>query len=311
MNAGEQRFSALGDRSSTGPLPPPCGEGEGGGGPELSEPAARKAAASAEFRSEPPPPPTHKGEGRDRPASLTTGVLHGVGLGPGDPELMTVRAARLVREARVVAWFAKKGRKGNARAILDGLIPEAAEQIALEYPMTTEAHFETDEYVSALSGFYAEAAATLEARLASGLDVVLVSEGDPFFYGSFMHLYVRLKDRFRVTVTPGVTGMAACWAAGGEPITWGDDVLTVLPATLSEAELTRRLGDADAAVVMKIGGNFAKVRRALTAAGLGDRAIYAERGSMAGEAVCRLSEKATDEAPYFSMVLVPGRGRRP
>ncbi|PZQ88609.1 MAG: precorrin-2 C(20)-methyltransferase [Leifsonia xyli] len=247
---------------------------------------------------------------RAAPRNLA-GTLHGVGLGPGDPELMTVRAIRLIRAAGVVAWFAKRGRTGNARTIIEGLLPSNAEQIALEYPMTTEAHFESAEYVSALSAFYDDAAAALAARLSCGSDVLLVSEGDPFFYGSFMHVYIRLKDRFRVTVTPGVTGMAACWATSREPITWGDDVLCVLPATLSEAELTRRLSDADAAVVMKLGGNCAKVRRAIEGAGLVDRAIYVERGSMPGEVVQPLAARATDDAPYFSMILVPGKGRRP
>src|SRR5690606_22079856 len=131
---------------------------------------------------------------------------------------------------------------------------------------------------------------------------------DPFFYGSFMHLWRRLRGRFSVEVVPGVTGMSGCWSRAGVPITWGDDVLTVLPATLAKEELVRRLGVTDAAVIMKLGRNLPKVRAALIEAGLIERAVFVERGTMDGEIVCPLAEKADDEAPYFAMVLVPGEG---
>ncbi|MBD8903470.1 precorrin-2 C(20)-methyltransferase, partial [Methylobacterium bullatum] len=145
----------------------------------------------------------------------------------------------------------------------------------------------------------------------AGRDVAILSEGDPFFYGSFMHLWRRLKDRFPVEVVPGVTGMSGCWTRAGTPITWGDDVLTILPATLGHDALVERLRITDAAVIMKLGRHLPKVRRALAETGLLDRAVYVERGTMAGEKVIALAEKPDDDAPYFSMVLVPGEGRRP
>ncbi|SON56601.1 Precorrin-2 C(20)-methyltransferase [Hartmannibacter diazotrophicus] len=246
-----------------------------------------------------------------RTGTVVAGTLHGVGLGPGDPELLTVRAVRLIQSSPVLAYFAKAGRRGNARAIVDQWIAEGTEEMPLLYPVTTEIHFADDGYVSALSGFYAEAAERIAEKLAGGQDVALVCEGDPMFYGSFMHLFTRLKDRFEVSITAGVSGMSGCWAAAGQPMTWGDDILTVLPGTLDLEALTERLRQTDAAVIMKLGSNFPKVREAIRAAGLLERAIYVERGTMAGETIVPLIAKTDDKAPYFSMILIPGEGRRP
>lgn len=240
-----------------------------------------------------------------------SGLLYGVGLGPGDPELVTIKAARLVREAPVVAWFAKKGRRGHARTIADSFIASAAEQVPLYYPVTTEIPFADAAYEQALARFYEESADALAKRLDSGADVALLCEGDPMFYGSFMHLYERLRPRFRVEVCAGVSGMSGCFAASGQTMTWGDDVLTVLPGTLSEQDLARRLATTNAAVVMKLGANLPKVERALRTAGLFERAVYVERGTMPGERVLPLARLAGASAPYFSMILVPGNGRRP
>ncbi|MTW17855.1 precorrin-2 C(20)-methyltransferase [Rhodoplanes serenus] len=238
------------------------------------------------------------------------GSVFGVGLGPGDPELISVKAARLIATASVVAYFCKAGRTSNARTIAAGLLPAGIAEIAMAYPVTTEIDVADPAYNTALAAFYDACVARLAAETAAGRDVVVLCEGDPFLYGSFMHLYTRLRE-VRVAVVPGIPGMAGCWTAAGTPITWGDDVLTVLPATLDEATLTRRMGDTDALVVMKLGRNLPKVRRALAAAGLVDRAIYVERGTMAGERVVRLADKDDDTAPYFAIVLVPGQGRRP
>src|SRR5947209_4688184 len=243
---------------------------------------------------------------------VIAGTLHGIGVGPGDPELLTMRAVRLIREARVVAYFAKKGRRGHARTIIEPWLERACEELPLYYPMTTEVHFGDAAYRREVAAFYDEAAGTIALRLEAGEDVALLCEGDPFFYGSFMHVFDRLKQSCKVSVCPGVTGMSGCWAAAATPITWGDDVLTVLPGTLDEQSLVQRLSGTDAAVVMKLGSNFPKVRRAIEAAGLTERAIYIERGTMAGERILPQADTAPDEpAPYFSLVCIPGRGRRP
>jgi precorrin-2/cobalt-factor-2 C20-methyltransferase len=241
----------------------------------------------------------------------TSGRLYGVGLGPGDPDLVTVKAVKAIEGAAVVAWFCKKGRRGHARTIADGWMKPGVTELPLVYPVTVEIPFEDTAYVDSLSGFYAQAAEILAGHLAQGRDVALLCEGDPFFYGSYMHMHERLKDRFPITVCPGVTGMSGCWTAAVQPMTWGDDVLTVLPGTLPAPTLAERLDGCDAAVIMKLGRNLPKVRAVLAQAGLVDRAIYVERGTMADEVVMRLADKTDDQAPYFSMILVPGRGRRP
>jgi len=240
-----------------------------------------------------------------------TGRLYGIGLGPGDPELLTLKALRLIQAAPVVSYFAKAGRRGNARTIVDQWMTGSAEEIPLYYPMTTEHAFDSPVYVSVLTEFYEGAVASLSAHLDAGRDVALLAEGDPLFYGSFMHLYVRLRDRYPVTLVPGVTGMTGCWSVAGEPMTWGDDTMSVLPGTLSHAGLVEKLRATDAAVIMKLGRNFAKVREAVAEAGLLPRAIYVERGTMADELVMPLAEKTDGKAPYFSLILIPGQGRRP
>ena len=239
----------------------------------------------------------------------TPGKIYGVGVGPGDPELMTLKAARILAAAPVLAHFRKRGQPGYARGIVEGFLHPECRELALDYPLTTEVSREDAGYKAALTSFYDGVAGELEAIAGSGQDVAVVCEGDPFFYGSFMHVYQRLASRHRVEVVPGITGMSACWTRSGKPITYGDDVLTVLPGTLALEALIERMRVADALVVIKLGRNFAKVRRALTTAGLAERAVYVERGSMAGELIVPLNQKLDDDAPYFSMILVPGRGR--
>ncbi|MDM0026046.1 precorrin-2 C(20)-methyltransferase [Variovorax saccharolyticus] len=239
------------------------------------------------------------------------GTLYGLGLGPGDPDLMTVRAHRLLQRATHVAYFRKAGRPGQARRIVDGLLPEGVTEHAMEYPVTTEIPVDDPAYNQRLSAFYAECAAQLRALSDAGHDVVVLCEGDPFFYGSFMHLYTRLVQTHPVQVVPAITGMSGAWTATGQPITWGDDVLTVLMGTLPEARLARHMADSEALVVMKIGRHIDKVRRALTTAGRLQDAWLVEFATMPGQKVMRLAEADGRVTPYFSIVLVHGQGRRP
>jgi len=239
------------------------------------------------------------------------GRLIGVGTGPGDPELLTLKAVRALGEADVLAHFAKRGNNGNARAIIsEHLKPEIIE-LPLLYPVTTEIDKEHADYKSAITGFYEESAQAVAEHLEAGRTVAVLSEGDPLFYGSYMHLHVRLSHRYPTEVIPGVTAMSGCWSQTGLPIVQGDDVLSVLPGTMSEFELTRRLADADAAVIMKVGRNLPKIRCALEASGKLDRAMYVERGTMANTAAMKLTDKTDDTAPYFAIVLVPGWAGRP
>ena len=238
------------------------------------------------------------------------GMLYGIGVGPGDASLMTLRAAGLIRTVDTLAYFAKAGNESTARKIAAPLIAPRQKELPLYYPVTTELPVSDPGYASQICDFYAEAAGSLAGRLRAGESVGLLAEGDPFFYGTFMHMWRRLAVDFPVEVVPGVTGFSGCSARASAPLTWGDDVLTVLPGTLDDATLLRRLAESDAAVIMKIGRNMAKVRRAITAANLIDRAIYVERGSMPGERIAPLAEVMDNSAPYFSMILIPGQGRR-
>ncbi len=238
-----------------------------------------------------------------------SGTLYGVGLGPGDPELVTLKALRILASAPVVAHFRKKGRPGHARTIAAPHLADGAVEAAFEYPVTTEIDFRDDAYVDAIRDFYTASANAISAHLDAGRDVALLCEGDPFFYGSSMYLFDRLRDRFATEIVPGVLGMTGCWAEARLPMTHGDDVLAVLPGTMAAEALASHLAGADAAVIMKLGRNLPKVRAALEAAGRADRAVYVERGTMAGSRIRPLPEKTDDAAPYFSLILVPGRQR--
>lgn len=243
-------------------------------------------------------------------APVRPGIIHGVGLGPGSPDLMSVRADRLVRAARHVAFFRKAGKPGHARRIVDGMLHPEAVEFAMEYPVTTEIATSDPLYADRLCGFYASCTAHLAALSAAGEDVVVLCEGDPFFYGSFMHLHSRLAGVAPVRVVPGITGMSGAWTASDIPITWGEDVLTVLTATMAEDALTARIRDTDALVVMKIGRHLDKLRRAVAAAGRAEAAWLVEYAAMPEQRVTRLAD-ACGVAPYFSILLIHGQGRRP
>jgi precorrin-2/cobalt-factor-2 C20-methyltransferase len=241
----------------------------------------------------------------------TTGKLIGVGVGPGDPELLTLRALRALAEADVVAHFAKAGNGSNARAIVAGHLRADIEELPLTYPVTTELPKAEPAYRKAIDGFYETSAAAIATRLDDGKVVAVISEGDPLFYGSYMHLHVRLAGRYPTEVIAGVTAMSGCWSSVGAPIAQGDDVFTVLPGTLAEPELERRLRDTDAVVIMKIGRHLSKIRRILRETGRLARAIYVERGTTADAVITPLIDKQDDDAPYFAVVLVPGWEQRP
>jgi precorrin-2/cobalt-factor-2 C20-methyltransferase len=240
-----------------------------------------------------------------------SGRLIGVGVGPGDPELLTLKAARTLAEADVVAHFAKAGNESNARRTIQGHLRPGVEELALLYPVTTELPKDCAAYGDAIAQFYDSSAAAVARHLDAGRTVAVISEGDPLFYGSYMHLHVRLAPRYRVEIVPGVTAMSGCWSYAGTPIAQGDDVFVVLPATLSEAELERRFADADAAVVMKLGRHLPKVRRVLSRTGRLAQAIYVERGTTSEAVTMPLADKRDEAAPYFSVILVPGWEKRP
>jgi precorrin-2/cobalt-factor-2 C20-methyltransferase len=239
------------------------------------------------------------------------GKLVGVGVGPGDPELITLKAVRVLEQADVVVHFTKAGNSGNARAIAARYLKPGIRELPLTFPVTTELPRDEASYADAICAFYDAAARDVASYLDDSRLVAVVCEGDPLFYGSYMHLHVRLAHRFCTEVVAGVSGMSGCWSAVGTPMAQGDDVFSVLPGTLAQDELERRLNETDAVVVIKLGRNLPKVRRALERTGRLARAVYVERGTMTGERAIPLAAKADDCAPYFAMVLVPGWERRP
>ena len=246
-------------------------------------------------------------------STLPTGRFHGVGVGPGDPELITLKAARLIGGADVIAYHAGVGKESNARRIAAGLFPDGVVEEELVYPVTTGATDHPGGYAGALADFYEESAARLAAHLDAGRDVVLLAEGDPLFYGSYMYMHDRLSERYPTEIVPGVPAFAAATATAASPLVRQTDVLTVLPGTMPEPELARRLADTDAAIIMKLGRTFPAVRRALEAAGRLDHALYVERASMPEQRWLPVAEVEADSVPYFSLVVVTGdslHGRR-
>ncbi|HET9873387.1 MAG TPA: precorrin-3B C(17)-methyltransferase [Propionibacteriaceae bacterium] len=238
------------------------------------------------------------------------GTLYGVGVGPGDPELITLRAARLIKAADVVAYHS--GTKGTsiARSIATDLIRPGAIEELLAYPITTGESEHPLGYYGAIDDFYASSAARLATHLEAGRDVVVLAEGDPLFYSSYMYLHDRLSGRFPSEIVPGVTSVSAATAAVGTALARHEDVITVLPGTLPVPELARRLADTEAAAILKLGRTFAGVREALAQAGRLADAIYVERASTGRQLSRPVVDVDAASVPYFSMIIVPGRDRR-
>lgn len=224
-----------------------------------------------------------------------TGVLYGVGLGPGDPDLMTLKAHSLISGAKVVAYPSLEGGNSFARAIAADVIPTDAHEIVMNIPMTSER--------APAQAAYDESASLIAAQLDQGHDVICLCEGDPFFYGSFMYLFARLSSDYTVEVVPGVTSVTACAARAGMPLAARNERLTVLPGPLPKAELRHRIEGAESVAIMKVGRHLGKIRGVIEALGLTRHAMYIARASLPDEVICPLAD-APEEAPYFSMILL-------
>ncbi|MBV9023475.1 MAG: precorrin-2 C(20)-methyltransferase [Streptomycetaceae bacterium] len=235
------------------------------------------------------------------------GKLYGVGLGPGDPSLITVRAVEVIAEADVIAYHSARHGRSIARSIAARHIRADHIEEPLVYPVTTETTDHPGGYQGAIEEFYAEASARLAAHLDAGRTVAVLAEGDPFFYGSYMHMHKRLANRYDTEVIPGVTSVSAAAARLGTPLAEGEEVLTILPGTLPEEELTARLASTDAAVVMKLGRTFTKVRRALESSGRLSETRYVERATMSGERLAELADVEPESVPYFSVAVLPSQ----
>jgi precorrin-2/cobalt-factor-2 C20-methyltransferase len=230
-----------------------------------------------------------------------SGTLYGLGVGPGDPELITLKAHRLLQAAPVIAYPAPDEGESLARAIAAPHIPEGRREIAIRVPMRTERQPAQD--------VYDRAAEEIAGELAAGRDVAVLCEGDPFFYGSFMYLFGRLAERFPVHVVPGVSSLTACAAAAASPLAARTDELLVIPASAPARTLTVKLSETDAAAIVKLGRHFEKVRDCLAATGLMPKARYVERASLPNQRVLAIPEVDPDSVPYFSMILMHRRGQ--
>ncbi|MFE3543185.1 precorrin-3B C(17)-methyltransferase [Nocardia sp. NPDC059177] len=237
---------------------------------------------------------------------MSTGKLWGIGLGPGDPELVTVKAARLIAAADVVAFHSARHGRSISRAIAEPYLRPGQLEEHLVYPVTTETTDHPGGYQGAIDEFYEQAAARLAVHLAAGRSVALLAAGDPLFYSSYMHMHRRLADRFEAEIVPGITSVSAASAALGTPLVEGEQVLTVLPGTMPVEELTERLRTTDAAAIMKLGRTFPGVRQALSDSGRLADAYYVERASSTRERVLAAAEVDEAEVPYFAITLVPG-----
>ncbi|MFI5713828.1 precorrin-2 C(20)-methyltransferase [Kribbella sp. NPDC051620] len=234
-----------------------------------------------------------------------TGRLWGVGLGPGDPELVTVKAARLIGEADVIAYHSARHGRSIARSVAAPYLRDGQIEELLRYPLTTETTDHPGGYQGAMDDFYADCAARLAAHLDAGRNVVVLAEGDPLFYGSYMHMHKRLTDRYTCEVVPGVTSVSAAAAVLGRPLCERDEILTILPGTLPPDVLAERLRSTDAAAVMKLGRTFTNVREAFELAGRADEAWYVERATTDAQRTAPLADVDPDSVPYFSLALLP------
>lgn len=235
------------------------------------------------------------------------GKLFGLGVGPGDPELITLKALRLLKSAPVVAYHAAKGKKGNALAIVEDYLSPEQVLVPLIYPVTTEKLPEHMDYEQIVRDFYGEITNTIASHLDRGQDVAVIAEGDPFFYGSFMYIHDRLADRYETEVVPGICSVLGASAVLGAPLVYRNQTLSVLSGVMSADELKRRLADTGAAAIMKLGKNLDKVRAVLGDLGLMDRALYVERATMSNQRIVPLAVVDGGDCPYFSIILVPGQ----
>jgi len=238
---------------------------------------------------------------------MTTGRLYGVGLGTGDPKLLTLRAVECISQAQVVAYHSARHGRSNARRIAEAHIREDHIEEHLVYPLTTETTDHPGGYRGAIEEFYEEAAGRLAAHLDAGRDVAILSEGDPLIYSSYQHMHKRLAHRYPTETVPGVSSISASVAALGVPLTEADEVLTVLPGTLPTEELAARLASTDSAVILKMGRTYPSVRAALEQSGRLDDAWYVERATMPEQRVDRLADVDPGTVPYFSMAVLPSR----
>jgi precorrin-2/cobalt-factor-2 C20-methyltransferase len=231
--------------------------------------------------------------------AIRTGKLYGIGVGPGDPELLTIKALRLLQAAPVVAYQAAIDHQSVARSIVAPYLTGQQTEVCFNFPRALDPE--------AANELYNDAIRPIAAHLAAGRDVAVLCCGDPFFYGSFMYLFTRLADRFETEIVPGVASPMGAAAAIGSPVCYQNDIFSVVSATLSAESLRAQLINADAVAIIKLRRHFEKVREVLASLDLLTRAKYIERATCHDQRIMAISDVNAQDVPYFAMILVPSQ----
>ena len=235
---------------------------------------------------------------------MKKGKIYGIGLGPGDPALITLKSANLIKSSDYIFFFKKKNSESRAFSIVKEIIKDNAFKIALEFPITTEIDSMRKEYKNIMKNFYEQCVIKIDNILKKSCDICLLCEGDPFFYGSFVHIFQRLKERFDIEIVPGVTGMSGAWSSSKIPMVSGNEILTIIMGTLDEAKLKIQIKKSDVLVIMKIGKNFKKIFKVLKEQNLLDKAYLISNATTKKEKIYKLDTINAEIVPYFSIILL-------
>ena len=235
---------------------------------------------------------------------MKKGKIYGIGLGPGDPALITLKSANLIKSSDYIFFFKKKNSESRAFSIVKEIIKDNAFKIALEFPITTEIDSMRKEYKNIMKNFYEQCVIKIDNILKKSCDICLLCEGDPFFYGSFIHIFQRLKERFDIEIVPGVTGMSGAWSSSKIPLVSGNEILTIIMGTLDEAKLKIQIKKSDVLVIMKIGKNFKKIFKVLKEQNLLDKAYLISNATTKKEKIYKLNTINAEIVPYFSIILL-------
>jgi len=235
---------------------------------------------------------------------MKKGKIYGIGLGPGDPALITLKSANLIKSSDYIFFFKKKNSESRAFSIVKEIIKDNAFKIALEFPITTEIDSMRKEYKNIMKNFYEQCVIKIDNILKKSCDICLLCEGDPFFYGSFIHIFQRLKERFDIEIVPGVTGMSGAWSSSKIPLVSGNEILTIIMGTLDEAKLKVQIKKSDVLVIMKIGKNFKKIFKVLKEQNLLDKAYLISNATTKKEKIYKLNTINAEIVPYFSIILL-------
>lgn len=242
---------------------------------------------------------------KDQQQDTKKGKLFGIGVGPGDPELITIKALKYIEQSDVIAFPTATGNHSNAKATIKPYITENHQLLPLIYPVTAGPVADSSAYLPIMNNFYDETSNEIAALLEAGKNVSIICAGDPFVFGSYMYWHARLSERFETQVVPGISSILAAPVQLGMPLCHREDVVSILPATMSEEDLVARLGECDSAVIMKLGRTFPKVVRALEKANLIDNAYYVERATMGAERILKVNQVNPNDVAYFSVIVVP------